>query len=800
MGKDSYRSNIDVANINILLLETNPQDVKAIQQCLSRSRHKFKLDWVNNRQHFLNALKHSNYDLILAEYDLTEIKGIDLLSLTREHFVNLPFIFVSHLEDEEIEIAALQNGATDFVLKRRLSTLPIAIDRVLASRENAFRFQRHSALEEFAECQSLFNRTMVGIAYIDANGSILQANPRLCEMLGYSSTELLGNNFDDIAHTQDDGKSICVTATLKRLVRSDGTYVWANYSSYKLNSSNGESCEVIFLEDISGCKQVEVNLQRSQNFLTSIINSSLDGIMCFQAIRNQKGNIIDFEWMLVNPAAAKIVNRTPEQLIGKRLLEVMPGNKAEGLFDIYVQVVETGKPSENEFYYKYENIAGWFQNIAIKVDNDIFAVTFRDITSQKKTEMELQVIKGDLERRIHRRTAELNIANRLLHDEIIERARIEDALAQNESRLRLALAAAEMGTWEWDIIEDQMFYSAQAEAILGLEPGSFVGSCVASLELIHPEDRQIAYQKKHQSVANITPYKMEERIIRPDGTIRWVAIQGDLVLGVDGKPSRMHGVIADITDRKRAEAEVLQTLERERELNELKSRFVSMVSHEFRNPLAVILSAAETLEKYEAKLTPERKQRRLEHIKNSCEEMNSLLEDVLVLARAESGKLAFNPACLNLKKFCSELVDKIMMAHVQGSEQGNTSTIEFIYLAEYEDVHLDKRLLQHILANLLSNAIKYSPQGEKVEFTVESNLNQIIFTVRDYGIGIPKADLPRLFESFYRASNVKNITGTGLGLSIVKRSVELHNGEVSVTSKKGEGTVFTVTVPTFSCH
>jgi PAS domain S-box-containing protein len=741
----------------------------------------------------------------LAEYDLIEVPGIEALSLARQYFVNLPFIFVSHLEAAEVELEALQRGATDFVLKQRLGRLPFAIDHALKMHRHFRKCHIYNRSNKFAAGKSFADRTIVDIAYTDLQGNIAGSNHKLFDLPAHASAELLSHNFQDIIPTNGIEK-VGKIAIQKRYNRSNDSLRLVNPPSSKLNNSDREFHKGIFLEGISKLKQAEVDLQKyeadlqkTEQLLAGILKTAIDGIMYFQSVRDDRGEIVDFEWVLVNPAAAAITGKTPEQLIGKRLLVEMPGNLESGLFEQYVQVVETGEVFENEFYYNHENIAAWFCDFSAKL-GDGFVVTFRDITARKATEEELLKIKNDLERRIHRRTAELNIANRLLHNEVRERERIEEILVQSESHLRLALTAADMGTWEWDIITDQMSYSTQAEKILGLEPNSFAGSCVASLEIIHPEDRQLAYEKKRESVQHGIPYKMEERIIKSDGEIHWVEVQGDVVYGMTGEPIRMIGVIADITDRKQAEMEVLRTLEKERELNELKSRFVSMVSHEFRNPLAVILSAAETLEKYEAKLSPERKQKRFEHIKASCEDMNSLLEDVLVLARAESGKFIFEPACLNLKNFCYEMIEKTKMAQMSAQRQDLANMIKLVYATAYEEVRLDKKLLHHILLNLLSNAVKYSPQGGIIEFAVESSLDQLIFKIKDQGIGIPDSDLPRLFESFHRATNVKNIAGTGLGLSIVKRALDLHGGKIAVMSKESEGTTFTVSIPITKCQ
>ena len=169
--------------------------------------------------------------------------------------------------------------------------------------------------------------------------------------------------------------------------------------------------------------------------------------------------------------------------------------------------------------------------------------------------------------------------------------------------------------------------------------------------------------------------------------------------------------------------------------------------------------------------------------------MTALLDDVLLLGRAEMGKLQFNPAPLDLERFCFNLIEEIRLS------TGNDRTIAFVIQGECTKVTMDESLLRQILNNLLSNAMKYSPVGSTVYFDLFYQNRAVIFQVRDEGIGVPPEDLEKLFESFHRASNVGNIPGTGLGLAIVKQSVDLHGGAIAVASEVGVGTTFTVTLP-----
>ena len=230
-----------------------------------------------------------------------------------------------------------------------------------------------------------------------------------------------------------------------------------------------------------------------------------------------------------------------------------------------------------------------------------------------------------------------------------------------------------------------------------------------------------------------------------------------------------------------------QALAKEKESNQVKSRFVSTVSHEFRNPLNSISGMAQILETYGERLTPEKKTEVLQQLRRNVTKMTNLLNDVLIVSQKDMNKLQFNPAPVMLEKFCRGIVGEIESAF-------ESIEIDFVYQAEPQ-FNLDCNLLNYVFTNLLSNACKYSIHNSSVDFEVKSKDTELIFTIRDRGIGIPTADLPYLFDSFYRASNSQNHQGSGLGLAIAKDYLELHQGKISVSSELKVGTTFVVTIP-----
>lgn len=230
-------------------------------------------------------------------------------------------------------------------------------------------------------------------------------------------------------------------------------------------------------------------------------------------------------------------------------------------------------------------------------------------------------------------------------------------------------------------------------------------------------------------------------------------------------------------------------LAKAQEANQATSEFVSMMSHDFRNPLTTILLSTGLLEYNGHRLTKETQLTHFQLIRSAIANMNHLLEEVLLIGKADVGKLEYNLKAIALEPFCRQLVSEFQLS-ISDRHQ-----LIFNSVGEFPEQLWDESLLRHILTNLLSNAIKYSPAGGLILFDAISQATAIIFQIQDSGIGIPKAYQQHLFQPFSRAENTDKIPGTGLGLAIVKRCVEAYKGEITVNSEVGFGTTFTVVLP-----
>lgn len=352
---------------------------------------------------------------------------------------------------------------------------------------------------------------------------------------------------------------------------------------------------------------------------------------------------------------------------------------------------------------------------------------------------------------------------------------------------------------------------------------------------IHPDDRERIREVFRRVVANGIGERAEYRFIGADGCERHFESRSDVVIGTDGQVEHVVVVSRDMTARRvfenslravnseleaRVEARTAQlaasrnelqnalselqaahaelrereesatrSLTSERELSSLKMRFISVTSHEFRTPLATILSAADLLNGYWDRLGQEERRQIIGDIQIAVSRMTVLMDQVLTIGKMDAGRHGFTPSPIDTEKFCQDLV-----AEMDKSSRGS-HVLVFAAHGNHPVRAFDANLLRQILTNLLANAIKYSDPGSTVRFTLQLHPGETVFEVLDEGIGVAEEDQERLFDTFFRGGNVGQIPGTGLGLSIVRRAAERHGGQVSCVSAPGRGSGFTVRIP-----
>lgn len=371
----------------------------------------------------------------------------------------------------------------------------------------------------------------------------------------------------------------------------------------------------------------------------------------------------------------------------------------------------------------------------------------------------------------------------------IERYQAIEALRISEERYRKVLDNVGVGVVV--VQNGRMVFANPAMVSVVGHPMDFLLSQPFTAT-IHPDDVPQVIERHQRRLAGLPVERFYGfRVITSTGEVRPLELSA-VTLQWERKDATLLFVV-DATVRMQAEQSQRTAMQQQIELNDMKTRFIAMASHEFRTPLAAIHSSVELLMHYEDRLPAARKRQTLTKIDDAVERMTHMLENVLLIGRTDAGHLSFLPRPLCLHTFCHAMVEEMRSAL---PEQCQRIEFSLALCPPHQHYLLDEALMRNILGNLLSNAIKYSPQGGEVRVSVEETPGHVQLQVHDHGMGIPKEDQARMFQNFYRATNVGQIAGTGLGLAIVRAAVQRHQGTIQVHSLVGQGSTFTITLPT----
>ncbi len=384
----------------------------------------------------------------------------------------------------------------------------------------------------------------------------------------------------------------------------------------------------------------------------------------------------------------------------------------------------------------------------------------------------------------------LQMALREIEAYALERKLAEEALRKSDERYKIVAQVTNNAVWDRNIITNEVEWNEAIEYISGYSAANIGKTFDWWFEHLHPDDKEKIRSKGEGALeSNDQTSMVEYRFRRMDGSYAYILDHSFIIRNEIGQPVRAIGAMMDVSELKMAEEDMRKALKREKELSEMKSRFISTTSHEFRTPLTSILSSAELLQFYGDKWPKEKKEEIFERIYTSVRNLTRLLEDILLVGKAEADKLEFQPEVINLTLFCHTLMEELQLG------VSKKHKLQFICPSQEISGRFDQKIIRQIIINLVSNSLKYSPQGGTVQVQLAYQEGGVLIKVKDEGIGIPQEDMEHLFENFHRARNVGVIAGTGLGLAIVKNGVELHQGQVTVSSDVGTGTTFIVSIP-----
>jgi PAS domain S-box-containing protein len=520
-------------------------------------------------------------------------------------------------------------------------------------------------------------------------------------------------------------------------------------------------------------------LDREEGLLKAIIENAIDGVI----VINRRGIIA-----LANDAALGLFGYERQEVVGNNVSMLM-GEPDHSNHDYYInQYVETGKKHiigigrEVVGKKKDGNVFPFRLAISeIRIESEIWFTGFvHDLTRQKETEEKLKNYANNLETEVAKRTFELETTNKRLLDEVDHRILIEDALRNSQELYTVIASNFPNGVINvFDHNLNYVFADGKGFSDVGIDPKTLVGSNF--LDQMLPEARN--FVSEELSLVS----KGEPRVFEIERNNNFYILRAVPLTDARGVVNNILVVETNITPQKQAEVEIYRALQKEKELNEMKSRFVSMASHEFRTPLSTILSSASLIGKYSSTDQDPQRQKHIERIKSNVNNLNMILQDFLSLEKLDEGIIHSNKTTFELCSYLKEICEEIEGILKPGQ------SIKIECHAEKLEVCLDQHLMRNVLNNLLSNASKYSETGKSIYLKIHQEKELLIFDVCDEGMGIPEKDQPLLFSRFFRAANSGNIPGTGLGLHIVKKYVELMQGEICFESILNKGTTFTLT-------
>ena len=373
--------------------------------------------------------------------------------------------------------------------------------------------------------------------------------------------------------------------------------------------------------------------------------------------------------------------------------------------------------------------------------------------------------------------------------DVTESRRSQEAVREAQRQLSMALTAARMGTWSWNIQTGSLDWSDNLEEIHGMPPGSFEGTYESFLNCVHPEDRDRVDSGVRQAIAESSTYDVEFRVTYPDGSIHWVAGHGQAFVDAQGRPARMIGIGRDVTEQRRAAEDLERAYEEAQEALKIRDAFVSVAGHEFRTPLGALGLTLHNLQRRLGSNPDEPTTRAIQSVRRQVDRLTRLTEDMLEVGRIRSGKLVLEREPTDLASLADEVVERFRES---ASASGSVISVaaEQPVVGEWDGSRLDQ-----VLTNLLTNAVKFG-EGRPIEVRAARRGDLAELAVRDSGIGISVEDQARIFERFERAATAKSYRGIGLGLWIARQIVEGHGGRILVESEPGKGSTFRVELPT----
>ena len=611
----------------------------------------------------------------------------------------------------------------------------------------------------------------IGYILHDTDFHITYLNPEAERIFGFSKSELIGKKpLDEGIIVPKSAKKI-VEERLNKLkyekkkitginqnITKDGRIIYCEWTNQAVSNEDGKLANILtMVSDVTDRIKAEKALAESESKYRELFEEDLTG----HVVTNPEGEILEFNSKLVEQLGYEDNQDFAKRNFKEFYIDIQDREK------IIKKIKIDGKAESFEIDLKCKDgsAATFLENVIGKFDESGNLRELRgylfDISDRKRAEVELENHRLNLEEKVIERTAKLKLS---------------------EERFRSIAETSQDIIIRTDEEDKVLYLNNSAEKLFKQINRISVGNKI--LEGVSNKNKSIV--KENLEKVKRLKKSLHIELLHPNGIWLDYHIIPELENG-EVKTIMAYG--RDISKRKKVEEKITDALEKEREINEMKSAFVSMISHEFRTPLTALLSSVEILEMYGRNWSEEKYNRHIDVIRRSVDNLTKMINEILFLNRAQAGKLHLNTEQLDLFELIEDIINECRSFSTSGH------SFHLNYKSEKRHYYIDRTLLRNVITNLISNAVKYSPEGGKIKVGVFENISNLSIEVEDEGRGIDIQDQKQIFEPFVRGKNNSGIQGTGLGLSIVKKSLQLLKGKIEVKSELGTGTNFTVNLP-----
>jgi two-component system CheB/CheR fusion protein len=555
----------------------------------------------------------------------------------------------------------------------------------------------------------------------------------------------------------------------------DGKYFLLRIIPYLKHDGNKDGVVLSFVE--------VTTLKTLSNVVQGVLNSSLNNIMAFRAVRNAEKVITDFEWSLLNKQAEKLVGAPQAHLMGKSVMEDMSFLKKNGLFKKFARVVETGSPLHLEQYLDFNGIRAWYEIAAVKM-GDGFTVTLADVTDKKISEEKILMAYEDLKKA----EEELIKLNNQLEIRVVERTK---EVTDSQERFKLVSKATNDLIWDWNLVDNELWWSDTLESILGYSHLEMENGIDSWLTKIHPDDRQRVMNGINETInSGKDQWIAEFKLARADGSYAYIYNRAYILHNEYNMPHRVLGSFIDLTDLKETQEKLKETNDHLMRVIEDLDNFVYTASHDLKAPILNIeaLLRELRLELPEEEFEEVELQQIISMMQGAVERFKKTIDNL-----TEVTKLQNQQHGLVEKIKVGELIKNVVLDLDQMFKESGVQLK--VDVANCPVISFSEKNLRSIIYNLLSNSIKYRSLDHQpyIHLTCLTEGGYSVLKVEDNGLGMSPTQEEQLFSMFTRFHD--HVEGSGIGLYMVKKIVHNAGGKIEVSTKVGKGTTFKVYFP-----